>query len=190
MCMFGARIWDTHGIEAAINLLVHLIPCHSDLPHVSRCTQSTPCTLYCLQHCTLHNSAHYCDKNNAGNMHRTAHFHTLLNSCALQGKVVKDKRYAVFSPLDGQPCADHDRASGEGVGPQEYTLIKMRVLDLKGKPSAAQIKQHVDYIEMLYCCCVQCGDGGADMVWRVSPAWHQVVCRCALAVCTVCPEAL
>jgi leucyl-tRNA synthetase len=51
----------------------------------------------------------------------------------LQGKVVKDKRYAVFSPLDGQPCADHDRASGEGVGPQEYTLIKMRVLELKGE---------------------------------------------------------
>jgi leucyl-tRNA synthetase len=46
---------------------------------------------------------------------------------------VKDKRYAVFSPLDGQPCADHDRASGEGVGPQEYTLIKMKVMDLAGK---------------------------------------------------------
>lgn len=60
------------------------------------------------------------------------------NACAgwlsaLQGRIVKDKRYAVFSPLDGQPCADHDRASGEGVGPQEYTLIKMRVLELKGK---------------------------------------------------------
>eukprot|EP00878_Enallax_costatus_P044083 GHUV01052265.1.p1 GENE.GHUV01052265.1~~GHUV01052265.1.p1 ORF type:complete len:124 (-),score=23.70 GHUV01052265.1:232-603(-) len=49
-----------------------------------------------------------------------------------QGKIVKDKRYAVYSPLDGQPCADHDRASGEGVGPQEYTLIKMRVKELKG----------------------------------------------------------
>ena len=24
---------------------------------------------------------------------------------------------------------DHDRSSGEGVGPQEYTLIKMKVLD-------------------------------------------------------------
>lgn len=55
-------------------------------------------------------------------------FHTLLKA----GKVVKDKRYAVYSPLDGQPCADHDRASGEGVGPQEYTLIKMKVLELKG----------------------------------------------------------
>ncbi|GIL94940.1 hypothetical protein Vretimale_1053 [Volvox reticuliferus] len=49
------------------------------------------------------------------------------------GKVIKDKRYAVYSPLDGQPCADHDRASGEGVGPQEYTLIKMEALELNGK---------------------------------------------------------
>ena len=37
-----------------------------------------------------------------------------------------------------QPCADHDRASGEGVGPQEYTLIKMRVLELKGKLAALE----------------------------------------------------
>ncbi|XP_057515975.1 leucine--tRNA ligase, cytoplasmic-like isoform X1 [Amaranthus tricolor] len=44
------------------------------------------------------------------------------------GKIVKDKRYAIFSPLDGQPCADHDRASGEGVQPQEYTIIKMEVI--------------------------------------------------------------
>ena len=92
------------------------------------------------------------------------------------GKVVKDKRFAVYSPLDGQPCADHDRwvlfspsapnhrfhfhppiylfishlpfllflifisylscrATGEGVGPQEYTLIKMEALELKGKLS-------------------------------------------------------
>ncbi|PNH02762.1 Leucine--tRNA ligase, cytoplasmic, partial [Tetrabaena socialis] len=46
------------------------------------------------------------------------------------GKVIKDKRLAVFSPLDAQPCADHDRASGEGVGPQEYVLIKMEALEL------------------------------------------------------------
>ncbi|KAG2497803.1 hypothetical protein HYH03_004074 [Edaphochlamys debaryana] len=54
------------------------------------------------------------------------------------GKVIKDKRYAVYSPLDGQPCADHDRASGEGVGPQEYTLIKMEALELPGKLSALE----------------------------------------------------
>merc|ERR1719266_1730068 len=37
------------------------------------------------------------------------------------------KRYTIFSPRDGQPCMDHDRSSGEGVGPQEYSLIKMKV---------------------------------------------------------------
>ena len=37
------------------------------------------------------------------------------------------KRYTIYSPRDGQPCMDHDRSSGEGVGPQEYTLVKMRV---------------------------------------------------------------
>ncbi|KAM5583847.1 leucine--tRNA ligase, cytoplasmic-like [Rosa sericea] len=44
------------------------------------------------------------------------------------GKIVKDVRYTIYSPKDGQPCADHDRASGEGVQPQEYTVIKMEVV--------------------------------------------------------------
>ncbi|GLU20675.1 hypothetical protein SLE2022_368630 [Rubroshorea leprosula] len=44
------------------------------------------------------------------------------------GKIVKDVRYTIYSPLDGQPCADHDRATGEGVQPQEYTVIKMEVM--------------------------------------------------------------
>ncbi len=58
-----------------------------------------------------------------------------------QGKIVKDKRYAVYSPKDGQPCADHDRASGEGVNPQEYTLIKMEAVELPGKLAALQVRQ-------------------------------------------------
>jgi len=37
------------------------------------------------------------------------------------------KRHCIYSPLDGQPCADHDRASGEGVAPLEYTIVKLRV---------------------------------------------------------------
>ncbi|XP_059482469.1 leucine--tRNA ligase, cytoplasmic isoform X2 [Neocloeon triangulifer] len=44
-----------------------------------------------------------------------------------KGKIQYGKRYTIFSPRDGQPCMDHDRSSGEGVGPQEYTLIKMKV---------------------------------------------------------------
>uniref|UniRef100_A0A5S6QSV5 leucine--tRNA ligase n=1 Tax=Trichuris muris TaxID=70415 RepID=A0A5S6QSV5_TRIMR len=42
-------------------------------------------------------------------------------------KIDFGKRYTIFSPKDGQPCLDHDRSSGEGVGGQEYTLIKIQV---------------------------------------------------------------
>ena len=38
-------------------------------------------------------------------------------------------RHTIYSIKDGQPCMDHDRLSGEGVGPQEYTLIKMKALE-------------------------------------------------------------
>eukprot|EP00466_Bigelowiella_natans_P016187 jgi/Bigna1/54300/estExt_Genewise1Plus.C_310109 len=49
------------------------------------------------------------------------------NRLKAAGKVVKAKRMCVFSPSNGQPCADHDRAEGEGVQPQEYTLIKIEL---------------------------------------------------------------
>lgn len=45
-------------------------------------------------------------------------------------KVKFGKRYTIYSELDKQPCADHDRSKGEGVGHQEYTLIKLRLLEL------------------------------------------------------------
>ncbi|CCW61838.1 unnamed protein product [Phytomonas sp. EM1] len=45
------------------------------------------------------------------------------------------KRYCIYSPLDGQPCADHDRASGEGALPQEYTVVKLTVQDLLTHPT-------------------------------------------------------
>ena len=59
-----------------------------------------------------------------------------------RNKVKYGKRYTIYSPKDGQPCMDHDRSCGEGVGPQEYTLIKMKLLEpypislkpLSGKP--------------------------------------------------------
>lgn len=58
------------------------------------------------------------------------------------GKIVKAVRYAVYSPLDGQPCADHDRATGEGVQPQDYVLIKMEVLPpFTGKMKALEGKR-------------------------------------------------
>jgi leucyl-tRNA synthetase len=45
----------------------------------------------------------------------------------------------VFSITDGQVCADHDRASGEGVGPQEYTIIKLLVVP-EGIPANSPLK--------------------------------------------------
>lgn len=54
-------------------------------------------------------------------------------------KIKFGKRNAIFSPIDEQPCADHDRASGEGVQPQEYTLIKMKLLKLPNIPKAMEI---------------------------------------------------
>lgn len=59
-----------------------------------------------------------------------------LSGTCLAGGRSPLRRYAVYSPLDAQPCADHDRASGEGVNPQEYTLIKMEALELKGERPA------------------------------------------------------
>jgi len=44
-------------------------------------------------------------------------------------KIKFGNRPTIFSPRDGQACADHDRSEGEGVGPQQYTLIKIRVLE-------------------------------------------------------------
>ncbi|XP_046624335.1 leucine--tRNA ligase, cytoplasmic [Neodiprion virginianus] len=56
-----------------------------------------------------------------------------------RNKVKYGKRYTVFSPKDNQPCMDHDRSSGEGVGPQEYTLIKMKLLE--SYPAALKVVQ-------------------------------------------------
>eukprot|EP00756_Hemistasia_phaeocysticola_P011620 Hpha_TRINITY_DN15133_c8_g6::TRINITY_DN15133_c8_g6_i1::g.127025::m.127025/K01869/LARS, leuS; leucyl-tRNA synthetase len=44
-------------------------------------------------------------------------------------RIAFGKRPTVYSETDKQACMDHDRAEGEGVGPQEYTGIKMKVLD-------------------------------------------------------------
>ncbi|EPY50222.1 cytoplasmic leucine-tRNA ligase Lrs1 [Schizosaccharomyces cryophilus OY26] len=51
------------------------------------------------------------------------------------GKIKFGERYTVYSIRDGQPCMDHDRKSGEGLGPQEYTGLKMQVLNF---PDAAR----------------------------------------------------
>lgn len=63
-------------------------------------------------------------------------------------KIKFGKRYTIYSIKDGQPCMDHDRSEGEGVLPQEYTALKLKVLEwapkaadaLKGKlPEGANV---------------------------------------------------
>ncbi|KAK3384276.1 hypothetical protein B0T24DRAFT_78771 [Lasiosphaeria ovina] len=53
------------------------------------------------------------------------------------GKIRFGKRYTVYSPKDGQPCLDHDRASGEGILVQEYIALKCKVARLSAKAQAA-----------------------------------------------------
>lgn len=52
-----------------------------------------------------------------------------MNKLYALGKIKFGERYTIYSPKDGQPCMDHDRSDGEGVGPQEYTGIKMQVVE-------------------------------------------------------------
>lgn len=59
------------------------------------------------------------------------------NHLLSRNKVMYGKRYSIYSPKDGQPCMDHDRSTGEGVGPQEYTLIKMKVTSQRPKVLAS-----------------------------------------------------
>jgi leucyl-tRNA synthetase len=54
------------------------------------------------------------------------HFNTLKEL----GKIDFGNRNTIFSPKDNQACADHDRAEGEGAGVSEFTLIKLRLLEL------------------------------------------------------------
>lgn len=53
-------------------------------------------------------------------------------------KIGFGKRPTIYSEMDGQACMDHDRAEGEGVGPQEYTAIKIQLAELP--PALSKLK--------------------------------------------------
>ncbi|MBM6383972.1 MAG: leucine--tRNA ligase [Paenibacillus sp.] len=61
-------------------------------------------------------------------------------------KIKFGERYTIYSIVDGQPCMDHDRASGEAVGPQDYTGIKMKVLEWS-KPAQDALAQYTDALK-------------------------------------------
>ncbi|KAI6118488.1 hypothetical protein EDD16DRAFT_1585150 [Pisolithus croceorrhizus] len=52
-----------------------------------------------------------------------------MNKLYQLGKIKFGERYTIYSPKDGQPCMDHDRSDGEGVGPQEYLALRMEVVE-------------------------------------------------------------
>ena len=52
-------------------------------------------------------------------------------------KIKFGKRYTIYSIKDGQPCMDHDRSEGEGVLPQEYTALKLKVIEWAPKAAEA-----------------------------------------------------
>ncbi|CAO3622167.1 unnamed protein product [Cunninghamella echinulata] len=52
-----------------------------------------------------------------------------MNKLRKMNKIKFGERYTIYSPLDQQPCMDHDRQSGEALNPQEYTGIKLKVLE-------------------------------------------------------------
>ena len=52
-------------------------------------------------------------------------------------KILYGRRYTIYSPKDGQPCMDHDRTKGEGVGPTEYTALKLQVKEWSPKAAEA-----------------------------------------------------
>jgi leucyl-tRNA synthetase len=51
-----------------------------------------------------------------------------MNKLKAADKIKFGERYTIYSPKDGQPCMDHDRSEGEALGPQEYTGLKMELV--------------------------------------------------------------
>jgi leucyl-tRNA synthetase len=50
------------------------------------------------------------------------------NRLRAAGKVQFGKRNTIYSPRDKGACMDHERASGEGVTPTEFTIVKQELL--------------------------------------------------------------
>ncbi|GKT99407.1 leucyl-trna cytoplasmic [Fusarium langsethiae] len=65
-------------------------------------------------------------------------------------KIKFGKRYTIYSIKDGQPCMDHDRSDGEGAGPQEYTALKLKVLEWAPK-AAETLKGKLPEQAKVYC---------------------------------------
>lgn len=57
-----------------------------------------------------------------------------------KGLLFFGKRYSIFCPEDGQPCLDHDRLRGEGVGPAPVDLLKIEAVLRSGAEAHSLVK--------------------------------------------------
>lgn len=69
-----------------------------------------------------------------------------------QKKLNYGKRHCIYSPLDGQPCADHDRACGEGIQLQEYAIVKLIVQNPKEQEALARFAHIIDAKPVIIAC--------------------------------------
>ncbi|KEP61492.1 UNVERIFIED_CONTAM: leucyl-tRNA synthetase [Hammondia hammondi] len=69
------------------------------------------------------------------------------NTLMKRGKLKFGMRATILSRREKQACADHDRASGEGVGPQEYTVVKLFLQEEKMRE--ASVAQHQPLVQLL-----------------------------------------
>jgi leucyl-tRNA synthetase len=60
------------------------------------------------------------------------------------GRIKSGYRPSIYSVKDQQVCADHDRSSGEGVVPQEYTIVKLRIRDISKHAAIVNLKNIPD----------------------------------------------
>ncbi|MEN2498133.1 MAG: hypothetical protein MHMPM18_002451, partial [Marteilia pararefringens] len=56
-----------------------------------------------------------------------------------KNRIKYGKRYAIFSKKMNQTVMDHDLSAGEGVLPQMYTVIKLRVKEFSSSPTLTKI---------------------------------------------------
>jgi leucyl-tRNA synthetase len=63
------------------------------------------------------------------NLYYDAFIRWQINRLRDVGKIKFGERYTIYSEKDGQACLDHDRSSGEGINPQEYTGIKIKITE-------------------------------------------------------------
>ncbi|GFY80548.1 ATP binding/leucine-tRNA ligases/aminoacyl-tRNA ligase [Actinidia rufa] len=71
------------------------------------------------------------------------------------GKIVKDLRYTIYSPIDGLHCADHDRASGEEGKNGAFAINETDVFILTERAALNLAYQKLSQVPEKFTCLVE-----------------------------------